>query len=90
MAAGRGIRKRDVGLLALRARAGERVALLLGRRRYTLTVDPIFRIQDGADGFIFLCSGLESLGHRLDALADRGAEATAKTDSELGGAQGLQ
>ena len=88
--AGRGIRKRDVGLLALRARAGERVALLLGRRRYTLTVDPIFRIQDGADGFVFLCAGLESLGHRLDALADGGVEAPAKTVAELGGAQGLQ
>ena len=90
MTAGRGIRKRDVGLLALRALAGERVALLLGRRRYTLTVDPIYRIQDGADGFIFLCAGLGSLGRRLDALAEGGVEAPAKTASELGGAQGLQ
>jgi hypothetical protein len=76
-----------VEALALRALAGERVSLLLGRRRYTLTVDPIFRIEDGGDGFLYLCMGLSSLRQRLGVLA-AGAEAPKKSVSELGGAQG--
>ena len=79
--------KRTVELLALRALAGERVSLLMGRRRYTLTVDPIFRIEDAGDGFLYLCMGLSSLRQRLGALAGNGG-APEGTVSELGGAQG--
>jgi len=79
--------RKAVEILALRALAGERVSLLLGRRRYTLTVDPIFRIEDGGDGFLYLCMGLGSLRQRLDALAE-GGEAPKGTVTELGGAQG--
>ena len=78
--------RKTVELLALKALAGERVPLLLGRRRYTLTVDPIFRIEDGGDGFLYLCMGLDSLRHRLGALA-AGEESREGTVSELGGAQ---
>ena len=76
-----------VEILALRALAGERVSLLLGRRRYTLTVDPIFRIEDGGDGFLYLCLGLSSLRQRLGILAEGGAGAPKTEVSELGGAQ---
>ena len=79
--------KKAVELLALRALAGERVSLLLGRRRYTLTVDPIFRIEDGADGFLYLCLGISSLQQRLDVLSENG-EAPKGAVTELGGAQG--
>jgi hypothetical protein len=79
--------KRAVELLALRALSGERVSLLLGRRRFTLTVDPVFRLEDGCDGFLYLCMGLSSLRQRLDALAD-GGQASEVPVSELGGAQG--
>ena len=78
---------RSVELLALRALAGERVSLLMGRRRYTLTVDPIFRIEDSGDGFLYLCMGLTSLRQRLGALAGGGVAPDGKA-SELGGAQG--
>ncbi len=79
--------KKAVELLALRALAGERVPLLLGQRRYTLTVDPIFRIEDGGDGFLYLCMGLSSLQQRLGALAEGGG-APKGAVTELGGAQG--
>ena len=82
-----GFGRRSVELLALRALAGERVSLLMGRRRYTLTVDPIFRIEDGGDGFLYLCMGLSSLRQRLGALAGNGS-APEKATSKLGGAQG--
>jgi hypothetical protein len=81
-----GFAKRAVELLALKAMAGERVSLLMGRRRYTLTVDPIFRLEDGGDGFLYLCMGLSSLRQRLAALAD-GCAVTADEVPELGGAQ---
>ncbi len=81
-----GFRRRSVELLALRALAGERVSLLMGRRRYTLTVDPIFRIEDAGDGFLYLCMGLASLQQRLGALAGGGAPE--EKVSELGGARG--
>ena len=81
------LRRRWVELLALRALAGERVSLLMGRRRYTLTVDPIFRIEDAGDGFLYLCMGLSSLQQRLGALSGSGC-APEETVSELGGAQG--
>jgi len=80
-------RRRSVELLALRALAGERVPLLMGRRRYTLTVDPIFRIEDAGDGFLYLCMGISSLQQRLGALAGSGG-APEGTVSELGGARG--
>jgi len=79
--------KRAVELLVLRALAGERVALILGRRRFTLTVDPVFRLEDSSDGFLYLCLGLSSLGQRLGALA-AGAQAPGGSVTELGGAQG--
>ena len=78
---------KDLELLVLKALAGERVSLLLGRRRYTLTVDPVFRIEEGGDGFLYLCMGLASLRRRLSALAD-GGEGGKGTIAELGGAQG--
>jgi len=83
-----GISERDLGLLALRALAGERVPLLLGRRRYTLSVEPIFRILDGGDRFLYLCAGLESLKQRLRALGARPESSSNRTVAELGGAQG--
>jgi hypothetical protein len=79
---------RDVEMLALRALAGERVSLLLGGRAYTLTVDPVFRVEDGSDGFLYLCSGLESLRHRIVALADGPFGGRGRKVSELGGARG--
>ena len=79
--------RRSVELLALRALAGERVSLLMGRRRYTLTVDPIFRIEDAGDGFLYLCMGLSSLRQRLGALAGSSGAPDGNA-SELGGAQG--
>ncbi len=82
------IRERDIELLALRALAGERVPLLLGGRRYTLVVDPIYRIEDGGDGFLFLCCGLPGLKQRLDALAGVPERAPRETVSKLGGARG--
>jgi hypothetical protein len=78
---------KDLELLVLKALAGERVSLLLGRRRYTLTVDPVFRIEEGVDGFLYLCMGLTSLRRRLSALAE-GGETGKGTIAELGGAQG--
>jgi hypothetical protein len=79
--------RKAVELLALRALSGERVSLLLGRRRFTLTVDPVFRLEDGGDGFLYLCMGLSSLRQRLGALA-AGGQAPQNPVSELGGAQG--
>jgi hypothetical protein len=79
--------RKAVELLALRALSGERVSLLLGRRRFTLTVDPVFRLEDGGDGFMYLCMGLSSLRQRLGALA-AGGESPERPVSKLGGAQG--
>ena len=80
--------EKEVELLALRALAGERVALLLGRRRYALTLDPVFRIEDGEDGFLFLCLGLESLRRRLEVLSGSSESVRRNSISKLGGAQG--
>jgi len=76
--------------LALRAMSGARVPLLLGRRRYTLTVAPIFRLQDGADGFLYLCAGLESLESRLGVLATQTEREFPERLTDLGGARGLK
>ncbi len=80
--------EKEIELLALRALAGERVALLLGRRRYALTLDPVFRIEDGEDGFLFLCLGLESLRRRLEGLSAGSGTTLRNSISKLGGAQG--
>jgi len=82
--------KGQIQRLALRAMAGARVSLLLGRRRYTLTMAPIFRLQDGADGFLYLCAGLESLERRLDMLAVRLEGEAPENLTDLGGARGLK
>jgi hypothetical protein len=78
--------RRDLQLLVVRAMAGERVSLLLGGRRYTLTVDPLFRIADESDGFLFLCLGLSSLQAKLERLSDSSGASGEKV-SKLGGAQ---
>ena len=80
--------KKDLEILVLRALSGERVALLLGGRRYTLTVDPLFRLSDDSDGFLFLCLGLSSLKGRLDRLSESLGGASLDMVSKLGGAQG--
>lgn len=80
----------QIDRLALRAMSGARVSLLLGRRRYTLTVAPIFRIQDGEDGFLFLCAGLESLEKRLEILATQTEREFPDRLTDLGGARGLK
>ena len=80
--------KRDLELLVVRALSGERVPLLLGGRRYTLTVDPLFRISDDSDGFLFLCLGLSSLHEKLERLAESSVGASSEKFSKLGGAQG--
>lgn len=79
--------RRDLQLLVVRAMAGERVSLLLGGRRYTLSVDPLFRIADESDGFLFLCLGLSSLQAKLERLADSSVGVSGETVSKLGGAQ---
>src|SRR6185436_700796 len=79
--------RKDLQLLVVRAMAGERVSLLLGGRRYTLTVDPLFRIADESDGFLFLCLGLFSLQAKLERLAGSSVGASGEKVSKLGGAQ---
>jgi len=79
--------RKDLQLLVVRAMAGERVSLLLGGRRYTLTVDPLFRIADESDGFLFLCLGLFSLQAKLERLAGSSGGASGEKVSKLGGAQ---
>ena len=80
--------RREIELLALRAMAGERVSLLLGRRHLTLTVDPVFRVRDSGDGFLYLCSGIEALKQRLETVAFMFQHDTRRAHSELGGARG--
>ena len=78
--------RKDLQLLVVRAMAGERVPLILSGRRYTLTVDPLFRVSDEADGSLFFCLGILSLQTRLERLADRQL-GSAEDISKLGGAQ---
>jgi len=85
---GTAISRKDLELLVLRALAGERVPLLLGGRRFTLTVDPLFKICDEVDGFLFLCLGLSGLKARLDRLSDSRPSGPEDLHSKLGGAQG--
>jgi len=80
--------RKDLELLVLRALSGERVSLLLRGRRYTLTVDPLFRISDDSDGFLFMSLGLSSLHAKLDQLAESTGAASLEKVSKLGGAQG--
>lgn len=82
------ISTKDLELLALRALSGERVPLLLGGRRFTLTVDPLFKVTDDSDGFLFLCLGLSGLKSRLDRLSDPRPPGPDGLHSKLGGAQG--
>ena len=84
----RRLARRDLELLVVRALSGERVPLLLGGRRYTLSVDPLFRISDDSDGFLFLCLGLSSLHGKLELLAESSLGSSSDKVSKLGGAQG--
>jgi hypothetical protein len=79
--------RKELQLLVVRAMAGERVSFLLGGRRYTLTVDPLYRIADESDGFLFLCLGLTSLQTKLEQLADSSLGVSGEKISKLGGAQ---
>lgn len=79
---------KDLELLVLRALSGERVPLLLGGRRFTLTVDPLFKVSDEVDGFLFLCLGLSGLKTRLDRLSGSRPSGPEDLHSKLGGAQG--
>ena len=79
--------RKDLEFLVVRALSGERVPLLLGGRRYTLTVDPLFRLSDDSDGFLFLCLGLSSLQARLQRLAESVTSVSSQKVSKLGGAQ---
>ncbi|HMF08774.1 MAG TPA: hypothetical protein VKJ00_06525 [Thermoanaerobaculia bacterium] len=80
------LRRKELQLLVVRAMAGERVSLILAGRRYTLTVDPLFRVSDASDGSLFLCLGFSSLETKLERLADR-PRRSATEISKLGGAQ---
>ncbi|HEU5179266.1 MAG TPA: hypothetical protein VFW45_00615 [Candidatus Polarisedimenticolia bacterium] len=80
--------RKDLELLVLRALGGERVPLLLGGKRFTLTVDPLFKVCDETDGFLFLCLGLSGLKTRLDRLAEPRPAGPENLHSKLGGAQG--
>ena len=75
-------------LLLVRALSGERLSLLLAGRRYTLGVDPLFRISDDSDGCLFLCLGLASLQERLERLAQPPSDRSRESVSKLGGEQG--
>jgi hypothetical protein len=79
--------QRDLELLVLRALSGDRVPMLLGGRRYTLSVDPLFRLSNDSDGFLFLCLGLSSLRARVDRLSESLAGASPEKIAKLGGAQ---